>query len=127
MTSVLIVDDHAGFRRAARRALEAAGWHVVGEARDGEGGLREAASTAPDVVLLDIQLPDVSGIDVSAQLTAGPDAPAVVLTSTRDPEDVAPLLPRSGAAGFVPKDRLTAEAVGAVAQRSLDRPDSSAR
>lgn len=113
MFTVLIVDDHAGFRTAARRAFERAGWEVVGEAVDGRTGLEAARASAPDVVLLDVQLPDVSGLDVAATLTADPTHPQVVLTSTRAPEDVEPLLP-AGACGFVPKERLSADAVRAL-------------
>jgi DNA-binding NarL/FixJ family response regulator len=113
MFSVLIVDDHAGFRTAARRAFERAGWDVVGEAADGRTGLEAARAAAPDVVLLDVQLPDISGLDVAATLIGDPTHPPVVLTATRAAEDVEPLLP-PGACGFVPKERLSAEAVGAL-------------
>ena len=69
-TSVLIVDDHPGFRASARMLLEAEGYDVVGEAGDGQAGLEAAAELHPDVVLLDIQLPDMDGFEVAAGLTA---------------------------------------------------------
>ncbi|HEY2965940.1 MAG TPA: response regulator [Actinomycetota bacterium] len=63
--SVLIVDDHGGFRGRARALLVAAGYDIVGEAGDGESGIRATLDLRPDVVLLDVQLPDMSGFDVA--------------------------------------------------------------
>ena len=111
-TTVLVVDDHAGFRSRARLLLEAEGYEVVGEAADGASAVAAAASLRPDVVLLDVQLPDQDGFDVAGRLTANGDAPAVVLTSSRDWSDSADLIARSGARGFVPKDQLSGEAIG---------------
>ena len=110
--TVLVVDDHAGFRSRARLLLEAEGYEVVGEAGDGATAVAEAGRLRPDVVLLDVQLPDADGFDVASRLTANGDAPAVVLTSSRDWSDSADLIARSGARGFVPKDQLSGEAVG---------------
>src|ERR1700726_226654 len=84
---VLIVDDHAGFRSMARRLLQAGGYEVVGEAADGSSGLQAARHLRPDLVLLDIQLPDVDGCEVARWLAAEADPPAVVLISSRDAED----------------------------------------
>ena len=66
--TVLIVDDHPSFRTSARRILEDAGYDVVGEAGDGQAGLDAARSLRPAVVLLDVQLPDLDGFDVAAEL-----------------------------------------------------------
>jgi DNA-binding NarL/FixJ family response regulator len=110
-TTVLIVDDHAGFRVSARRTLEAEGFEVVGEAQDGESALRAARELRPELVLLDVQLPDLDGFEVAQRLTAGPDAPVVVLTSSRDPSDFAGLVSGCGARGFVPKSELSADAL----------------
>jgi DNA-binding NarL/FixJ family response regulator len=107
--TVLVVDDHAGFRARARLVLEAEGYEVVGEAADGETALAEAARLRPEVVLLDVQLPDLDGFDVASRLTGDGDAPAVVLTSSRNWSDSAELIVRSGARGFVPKDQLSGE------------------
>jgi DNA-binding NarL/FixJ family response regulator len=107
--TVLVVDDHAGFRARARLLLEAEGYEVVGEAADGRTALAEAARLRPEVVLLDVQLPDLDGFDVASRLTGDGDAPAVVLTSSRDWSDSAELIVRSGARGFVPKDQLSGE------------------
>ena len=100
--TVLIVDDHAGFRRRARRALEADGYEVVGEASNGAAGIEAAAQLEPDVVLLDVHLPDASGFDIVSRILA----PAVVLISTHDRHDYAELITRSGARGFLAKDQL---------------------
>jgi len=111
---VLIVDDHAGFRATARLLLETEGYDVVGEAGDGRSALAAARELRPDLVLLDIQLPDLDGFDVAARLTADDDAPKVILVSSRDGTDFGPLLVRSGARGFIPKDELSGEALEAV-------------
>ena len=116
MTTVLIADDHAGFRQSAGRLLAAEGYEVVGEAADGQGAVEEAARLRPDVVLLDVRLPDRDGFEVAAEITGGGNAPAVVLTSSRDWSDSAELIRASGARGFVPKSQLSGEAIaGALA------------
>jgi DNA-binding NarL/FixJ family response regulator len=112
--TVLIVDDHAGFRASARRLLEAEGYAVVGEAADGGAAIEAARQLTPDVVLLDLQLPDISGFAVAEALTAGAAGPAVVITSTRDAADFQELARRSGARGFVPKAELGGDALAAV-------------
>lgn len=112
--AVLIVDDNARFRDRARRWLESAGYAVVAEAADGASALDAVERHRPDVVLLDIGLPDVSGLSVAERLARGPEAPAVVLTSTRDKADFGDWIARCGARGFVPKAALSAEALAAV-------------
>ena len=113
-TTVLVVDDHQGFRSRARLLLEADGYEVVGEAADGASALAEARRLRPDVVLLDVQLPDLDGFDVAARITGAGDVPAVVLTSSRDWSDSAELIGRCGARGFVPKDQLSGLAMAEV-------------
>jgi DNA-binding NarL/FixJ family response regulator len=100
--TVLIVDDHAGFRRRARRTLEADGYEIVGEAPSGAEGIEAAARLEPDVVLLDVHLPDASGFDIVSRMLAR----SVVLISTHDRQDYADLISRSGARGFLSKDQL---------------------
>ena len=111
MATVLVVDDHDGFRSFARTYLAANGFQVVGEASDGETALVEIRRLRPDIVLLDVQLPDMDGFDVSRRLAAGPDPPAVVLISSRDAADYGPGIALSGARGFLTKARLTGAAL----------------
>lgn len=111
-TSVLIVDDHPAFRASARRLLESEGFDVAGEAADGRTALRAVEEDPPDVVLLDIALPDLSGFEVAARLAGGPTK--VVLTSSRARSDLGPRLASSRAVGFIPKDRLTGDAIHAL-------------
>lgn len=108
---VLIVDDHAEFRALARAMLERGGFEVVGEAVDGAGTLTAVERTRPEVVLLDVQLPDVNGFDVARALCEGEDAPVVVMISTRDAADFGGRLERSGARGFIAKSRLSGAAL----------------
>jgi DNA-binding NarL/FixJ family response regulator len=106
---VLIVDDHDGFRAVARKLLDGAGFDVVGEAADGTSGLAAARATLPDVVLLDVQLPDVDGFRVAAELAADPQPPAVVLVSTRPSDEYGGLINRSPARGFIAKAELSGQ------------------
>jgi DNA-binding NarL/FixJ family response regulator len=112
--SVLIVDDHATFRRVARTVLEEAGYLVIGEAADGESALKAAAELAPALVLLDVQLPDLDGFEVASRLTASPDGPAVVLVSSRDAAEYGSLIDECGARGFLPKDELSGASLEAL-------------
>jgi DNA-binding NarL/FixJ family response regulator len=113
-TTVLIVDDHPSFRASVRMLLESEGFTVVGEAADGTTGLADAAALRPDLVLLDVGLPDVDGFDVAARLAIEADGPVVVLTSSRDATDFGPLVARSGARGFVAKADLSGAALTAL-------------
>ena len=112
--TVLIVDDHATFRLTARLLLESEGFTVVGEAEDGLTALHKARELGPELVLLDVNLPDTDGFDVAARLTGGEDAPMIVLTSSRDGADFGPLIERSGARGFIPKAELSGERIRAL-------------
>ena len=112
--TVLIVDDHAGFRLSARRILEADGYEVVGEAGDGRSAISAARRLRPQIVLVDVNLPDVEGFHVAAELSSAAHPPAIVLTSSHDREDLGDSVPASSAAGFVPKDELSGAAVAAL-------------
>jgi DNA-binding NarL/FixJ family response regulator len=111
--TVLIVDDHAAFRRSARLLLEADGYEVIGEAEDGRSALVETESLSPDVVLLDICLPDLDGFAVASELT-GRGLAIVVLTSSRDGQDFGALIAESGARGFIAKTKLSGASLAAV-------------
>jgi DNA-binding NarL/FixJ family response regulator len=110
-TTVLIVDDHEDFRSSAREMLEADGFAVVGEAADGAAALGAAEALQPQIVLLDIQLPDIDGLVVADRLAASARPPAVVLISSREAAAYGPRLGRARALGFIPKWALTGHAV----------------
>jgi DNA-binding NarL/FixJ family response regulator len=108
---VLIVDDHAVFRSFARRVLLADGLDVVGESADGAAAIADASGLRPDVVLLDVQLPDMDGFAVAEILAGQERAPAVVLVSSRSRADYGPLVDASHAVGFIAKSALSGDLV----------------
>jgi DNA-binding NarL/FixJ family response regulator len=112
--SVLIVDDHASFRAAARLLLEGAGFEVVGESEDAAGALASAMRLHPAIVLLDIGLPDGDGFEVAEQLAGRDDPPAVILISSREVAWYRRRLADSPARGFIAKGELSAGAVEAL-------------
>jgi DNA-binding NarL/FixJ family response regulator len=112
--TVLIVDDHAGFRATARKLLLSAGFDVVGEAADGSQALEAAARLEPDVVLLDVQLPDANGFELAARLNSNGHRADVVLISSRDAAEFGGLVERSGARGFIPKAKLSGRTLAAL-------------
>ena len=114
VTTVLIVDDHPSFRGTARVLLESEGFEVVGEAADGASAIEAAKSLRPDVMLLDVYLPDIDGFEVAATLTRNGPAPAIVMTSSRDARDFGPLVEESGALGFIPKAELSGATLAAL-------------
>jgi DNA-binding NarL/FixJ family response regulator len=115
--TVLIVDDHPSFRSSARAVLEADGFEVVGEADNAVAAIDAALLLHPDVVLLDIQLPDETGFAVCAQLLRlNGSAPQVVLVSSREACDYGELITASGARGFVPKAELSGEALSSLVE-----------
>jgi DNA-binding NarL/FixJ family response regulator len=109
VTTVLIVDDHPSFRSSAAALLAAEGFEVVGEAPDGDSAIALAKELCPDVVLLDVQLPDVDGFEVATTLCREQLAGRVVLVSSRDGSDFGPLVGDCGACGFLPKSELSGE------------------
>jgi CheY-like chemotaxis protein len=114
--SVLIVDDHPSFRRFARKLLEEAGFTVVGEASDGRSAVAATQGLRPDLVVLDVMLPDISGLAVAGTIEA--DGSFVLLVSSRNADDlgVADLGRRCC---FLRKDLLSLERLRAVAATEL--------
>jgi len=112
--TVLIVDDHPSFRASARTLLEAEGYEIVGEAENGAAALQAVKDLHPDLVLLDVQLPDMDGFQVAEQLCGLASPPAFVLTSSRDSADYGSCIQICGASGFVPKADLSGAAIAAL-------------
>lgn len=94
--------------------LESSGFDVVGEAADGESALAAIDELDPGIVLLDVQLPDVSGFDLCTVICRRTKSPAVILVSSRDLADYGELVTTSAARGFVPKDELSSDVVTAL-------------
>jgi len=115
--TVLIVDDHPSFRASARAVLEAEGFEVVGEAEDGWSAVSAVQRLHPDVVLLDVQLPDIDGFEVAERLAMAGDGPCIVLVSSRDGSDYGPLITACGACGFVAKAELSGPAIVELLRR----------
>jgi DNA-binding NarL/FixJ family response regulator len=111
---VLVIDDHRAFRAGARAVLEAGRFDVVGEAADGRSGLVAAAELRPDVVLLDIALPDIDGFEVARRLRAADEGPRIVLISSRDEQDYGGRVAQAGVQGFLQKARLSVPALEAL-------------
>ena len=106
--SVLLIDDDPSFRMLARRAIAGNGMSVVGEADTAREGAKAARDLQPDVILVDVGLPDCDGVTLAHELSALPWGPRVVLTSV-DPDAASPdEVERSGASGFIPKHDLPA-------------------
>jgi DNA-binding NarL/FixJ family response regulator len=102
---VLIVDDHAGFRASARRMLECEGYDVVGEVEDGASALAAAQELSPDLVLLDVNLPDGDGRDIAGRLCEEAGVAVLLISSRDDIDGEAPAI------GFIPKDRLSGSSI----------------
>jgi DNA-binding NarL/FixJ family response regulator len=105
--TVVIVDDHAPFRASARKLLEVEGYEVVGEAGDAASAIEAVHTLRPEIVLLDVVLPDASGLDIADRLAE--TGAKVVLVSSRDRTDLGSRIRRTRAVGFIPKDQLSTE------------------
>jgi len=102
---VLIVDDQEPFRMAAKMVVELTdGFEVVGEAETGEASVEMASDLSPDLVLMDVNLPGINGLEATRQILAGQTSPVVVLLlSTYEEEEYAPRAAECGAAAYIPK------------------------
>jgi DNA-binding NarL/FixJ family response regulator len=119
MTRVMVVDDHPMWRDAVARDLAEAGYEVVATAADGAQALRLTAAARPDVVVLDLQLPDMSGVDVTRGLRAAdPAVRVLVLSASGEQQDVLEAV-KAGAAGYLLKSAVRAEFLDAV-RRTAD-------
>jgi DNA-binding NarL/FixJ family response regulator len=114
VATVLLVDDHAGFRAQARVLLANAGFDVVAEAEDAAGALETARTLRPEVILLDVQLPDGNGFDLARAILDGDDPPIVILISSREAADYGARIDRSGARGFISKTELSVGSITAL-------------
>ena len=127
---LLLVDDHKLLRQGLRRAVEEAGFDVVGEAGDGEEAVRLAIDLKPDLVLMDVTMPVLDGIEATRRLRAScPEARVVILTMHGEEETVARAL-RAGALAYLLKDCSTdqvAETLHAVASGGTDLSADLAR
>lgn len=111
---LLLADDHTMVRQSVRRSMESEGFHIVGEAADGEEAVRLALELGPDVVLMDVSMPVLDGIEATRQVRRQvPGAQVVVLTMHSDPDVVRRAL-RVGAVGYLTKDCSIEEVAEAV-------------
>lgn len=112
---VLIVDDDNRFRELLRAVLDASSdFDVVGEAPTGRTGLATARQLSPDLVLLDVNLPDANGFELAPQLSAGAE---VVMISSRDDDGYVRMADEAGATGFVSKHDLSPASLRALLGR----------
>ena len=111
---LLIVDDHDGFRAEAGELLRGELYEVIGEAQDGKSAVSAVQRLRPDVVLVDIQLPDFDGFEVARRILARPAAPTVILISSRDGSEYGRRIAECGAAGFIFKGDLGRAAIESV-------------
>jgi len=111
---VLIVDDQEPFRSAARMVVEMAdGFEVVGEAESGEDGVELAAMLHPDLVLMDVMLPGIDGLEATRRITRADDPPKVLVMSTHESEEFEESALAAGAIAFVPKSQFSMAALAA--------------
>jgi DNA-binding NarL/FixJ family response regulator len=107
-TRVLIVDDQEPFRLAARMVVEATdGFEAVGEAETGEDGVRLAHELNPDLVLMDVNLPGINGLEATRQILSSTDRVVILLLSTYEAEEYAPRAAECGAAAYIPKSEFS--------------------
>jgi DNA-binding NarL/FixJ family response regulator len=124
-TTVVLVDDHTMLRQGLRRALEAEGVKVVGEASDGDEGVRIALATKPDVVLMDVSMPNGDGIDATKRLVGADNRQRVVMLTMHVDRDIIDRAIKAGAVGYLTKDASIGEVIEAIRLAANgDRPMS---
>ncbi len=114
MTSVLVADDHQLLRQALRRALEDSGFDVVAEAGDGEEAVRLVALLRPDVVVMDVTMPVLDGIEATRRIHAATGDAKVLVLTMHDEDALRVKALRAGAVGFLTKDCAMQEVVETV-------------
>jgi DNA-binding NarL/FixJ family response regulator len=125
MTTVVLVDDHTMLRQGLRRALEGEGVKVVGEAADGDEGVRVCLATKPDVVLMDVSMPGTDGIDATKKLVGADNRMRVVMLTMHIDRDVIDRAIKAGAVGYLTKDASISEVLEAIRLAANgDRPMS---
>jgi DNA-binding NarL/FixJ family response regulator len=124
-TTVVLVDDHTMLRQGLRRALEAEGVKVVGEASDGDEGVKIALATKPDVVLMDVSMPGSDGIDATRRLVGADNRQRVVMLTMHVDRDIIDRAIKAGAVGYLTKDASISEVIEAIRLAANgDRPMS---
>lgn len=104
---VLIVDDQLPFREASRMVVEMTdGFEVLGEAENGEQAIALVAELRPDLVLMDVQMPGIDGIETTRRIKSAPHPPVVIVMSTHESGDYVEVAVAAGAVGFVPKSQF---------------------
>jgi two-component system, NarL family, response regulator DegU len=113
---LLLADDHTMVRQSMRRSMEDAGFEIVGEAGDGAAAVRLAAELHPDVVLMDVSMPVLDGVEATRQVRAGTDGarPQVVMLTMHADADVVRRALQAGAVGYLTKDSSIDEVIEAV-------------
>lgn len=111
---LMLVDDHRMLREGLRRALEAEGFIVVGEASDGHEALRMALERKPDVILMDVSMPDVDGIEATRSIMQADARQRIVMLTMHMDRDVIDRAIKAGAVGYMTKDCSVTEVADAV-------------
>ncbi|MEN9644412.1 MAG: hypothetical protein RL238_1081 [Actinomycetota bacterium] len=123
--SVVLVDDHTMLRQGLRRALEELGVKVLGEAGDGEEGVKVSLATKPDVVLMDVSMPGTDGIDATRKLVGADNRMRVVMLTMHIDREVIDRAIKAGAVGYLTKDASITEVLEAIRLAANgDRPMS---
>jgi len=111
---VLLADDHRMLREGLRRSLSEEGFDIVGEAENGEQAVRLAADLRPDVVLMDVSMPELDGVEATRAIREQPEAPQVIMLTMHADKEVLADAIRAGASGYLVKDCSTEEVAEAV-------------